>query len=206
MSGLFLPLPVAEKKGRAAGRVLFRGLAMLLVATGLAIGAGGLMVPAKAALAQILLDRAFTRSLAAGRPIRPWGWADMAPVARLKVERLGVGTIILSGGSGQAMAFGPTQLLPGGGDAAAPVTVLAAHRDTHFAFVKDLKQGDRLDLEHVDGRHVRYRITGFQTLRWDEFAIPSAPARPLLALTTCYPFDAMTQGPWRRIVWAEAIS
>ncbi len=205
MKALFLPLPVAEKKGRAAGRVLFRGLALLLIVAGLVIGAGGLMVPVKATFAQILLDRAFAQSLAAGRPVRPWGWADMAPVARLKVERLGVGAVILSGGSGQAMAFGPTQLLPGVGDAAAPVTVLAAHRDTHFAFLKDLKHGDRLVLEHVDGRHVRYRVTGFQTLRWNEFAIPSMPARPLLALTTCYPFDAVTQGPWRRIVWAEAI-
>ena len=84
-----------------------------LIGIGLFQLAAGAIVPAKAVAAQFLLERAFDRSVASHRRERPWPWADMAPVARLGVPRLGVDRIILDSGSGQAMAFGPT-LLPGG--------------------------------------------------------------------------------------------
>lgn len=185
------------KRGRAAGRVLCLALCL----TGLALMGRGAIVPVKAAVAQVLLERAFADSVAAGRPVKPWRWADTAPVARISVARLGVAAVVLSGGSGQAMAFGPTLLPRTGRD----VTIMAAHRDTHFAFVRDMRVGDVIRTEPVTGRVVTYRVTGFQTVRWDRFAIPRDPARPLLALTTCWPFGATAHGPWRRVVWADAI-
>lgn len=182
--------------GRAAGRALFLGVCAL----GLATMAQGAWVPMKAELAQVLLDRAFAASLAGNRAIKPWPWADTAPAARVSVARLGVSDVVLAGGSGQALAFGPTLLR--GNDR---VMVLAAHRDTHFAFVRDLRRGDEVTVERIDGTRQRYRVTGFQTVRWDRFAIPGDPARPLLALATCWPFGATERGPWRRVAWAEAI-
>jgi sortase A len=190
------PLDTLRKRGRAAGRALFLGICAL----GLATVAQGAWIPVKAQVAQVLLARAFTASVAEHRPVKPWPWADTAPAARVTVARLDVSDVVLSGGSGQAMAFGPTQLR--GNDR---VTVLAAHRDTHFAFVRDLRKGDEVLVERIDGTRQRYHITGFQTVRWDRFAVPSDPARPLLALATCWPFGATEHGPWRRVVWAEAI-
>jgi sortase A len=187
--------------GRALLRALFRAASLLLCLAGLAIAAQGLWIPLKAQLAQALLDRAFESSLAEHRPVKPWPWADTAPVARVSVEWLGASDIVLSGGSGQAMAFGPTLLDQRGRG----VTVLAAHRDTHFAFVKDLRKGDMVRLERIDGSVERYRVSTFQTVRWDGFAVPSDPPRALLALATCYPFDATESGPWRRVAWAEKV-
>ena len=46
-------------------------------------------------VAQVLLDRAFEKSVETGRPVRPWSWADMAPVARLSIERIGMNEIAL---------------------------------------------------------------------------------------------------------------
>jgi sortase A len=178
--------------GRAAGRALF----IAICALGLGTIAQGAWIPAKAALAQVLLDHAFDASVAEHRAVKPWPWADTAPVARVSVPRLGVSDVVLSGGSGQALAFGPTLLR--GNDL---VTVLAAHRDTHFAFIKHLAVGDVVAIEQIDGSVRRYRVTRFQTARWDRFAIPRDPARPLLALATC----ASPHGPWRRVAWAEAI-
>jgi sortase A len=83
------------------------------------------------------------------------------------------------------------------------VSIMAAHRDTHFAFLKQAKKGDTIDVQSIDGRTRRYRITGFQIVRWDRFAYPRDPARPLLALTTCYPFGATGHGPLRYVAWAE---
>lgn len=186
--------------GRATRRALSRAIVGVLLCTGLALLAQGLWIPAKAQLAQVLLERAFAQSLASGQPVKPWPWADTAPVARISAPRLGVSDIVLSGSSGEAMAFGPTEVVAHG-----PVKVLAAHRDTHFAFIRDLRTGDEIVLQAIDGTLTRYRVVAFQTVRWDRFAYPAAPRRELLALATCYPFGATEHGPLRRVAWAEKI-
>lgn len=195
MTGLAL-----RKPGRAFGRVLPTLLLAALCLAGLALVARGAVIPAKAWVAQILLDRAFDRSLASHQPAKPWPWADTVPVARITVPHLGVSEIVLSGGSGQAMAFGPT-LMPG----KRAVTIIAAHRDTHFAFLRDVRPGDEVRVRTVTGEDLEYRIVRAQVVRWDRFAYPANPARPLLALTTCYPFGATRHGPLRYVLWAEQI-
>jgi sortase A len=182
--------------------LLARRVALLSAAAGLALLAQGLWIPAKAEVAQVLLERAFERSVASGEPQKPWPWADIVPVARIEAERLGIGEVVLSGASGEAMAFGPAELsgLPRN------VRVLAGHRDTHFRFLRDLQHGDTLMLHGVDGSAARYRVIGFATVRWDRFAYPTAPPRPLLALATCYPFDSDRRGPLRRVAWAERVA
>lgn len=182
-------------------RGLAHRVALLLGAAGLVLTAQGLWIPAKAELAQVLLDRAFARSLAHGEPQKPWPWADTVPLARIEAPRLGVSEVVLAGGSGEALAFGPTEL------AGPPraVRVLAGHRDTHFRFLRELRSGDLLVLHEVDGSTARYRVAAFATVRWDRFAYPVAPGRPLLALATCYPFDADRPGPLRRVAWAERV-
>lgn len=198
----------AEDKGRAAskggiGRALPLLLSAILLLGGTALTAKSLYIPAKAEVAQVLLNRAFDQSLATGAPVKPWSWADTAPMARIKVPRLGASDVVLSGGSGEAMAFGPTAMVD---DPAHRVTILAAHRDTHFQFVRDLKTGDEIVMERIDGTRARYRVTGLETVRWDEFSYPADGGDGVLALTTCFPFDTHTPGPLRRVAWAERIS
>lgn len=168
-----------------------------------ALTAKALYIPVKAQVAQVLLTRAFDRSIATGTPVKPWSWADTAPIARVSVERLWVSDIVLSGGSGEAMAFGPTALVD---DRARRVTVIAAHRDTHFAWMRDVVPGDIVVMERIDGSVARYRITNLETVRWDAFAHPADGGDGLIALTTCYPFDSHTPGPLRRVAWAERIT
>jgi sortase A len=60
-----------------------RLLALTLAAVGV-IGCGqGLWIPAKACLAQVLLERAWHRALDGESAPRPWSWADTWPVARI---------------------------------------------------------------------------------------------------------------------------
>lgn len=193
---------IHDWRGRACGRVL--ELALLALCTlGLVQAGRSAVIPAKAWAAQILLERAFACSLAAGRPVKPWPWADTAPVARITVSRLGVRQVILSGGSGQAMAFGPTELASA--HAQGRVT-LAAHRDTHFAFLAEARIGDVIAMQPVTSETRRYRIRAFSVVRRDRFAYPRDPSRPLLLLTTCYPFGATGRGPWRLVAIAEQIT
>jgi sortase A len=175
---------------------------LALIVAGFALGVQAAVVPAKAAVAQVLLDRAFERSVAEGAPVKAWPWADAAPVARISAPRLGVSQVVLSGGSGEAMAFGPT-LLPGGGEPGRRGTaVYAAHRDTHFRFLRDLKAGDVVVVEGLDGRKDRYRVTGGWVVHKDRFGVDRAARTPSIALTTCWPFDGDRRGPLRYVVRA----
>jgi sortase A len=187
---------------RALARLLF----LLLAGCGLFMLGQGALIPAKAWLAQILLDRAFATSLASRHAVRPWPWADTMPVARIRVPRLGVEEIVLSGGSGQAMAFGPT-LLPGGGRLGERGTaVFAAHRDTHFTFLRDLRPGDLIEVTEVNGRALRYRAGPGRVIRYDAFAVDRNAATPTIALVTCWPIGGEGHGPWRYVVGAEMVA
>lgn len=196
--------PLSE--GRASKGGFLRALPLVMIAAllvgGAAITAKALYIPVKAEVAQVLLARAFDQSIEQGTPVKPWSWADTAPVSRVRVDRLGVSEIVLSGGSGEAMAFGPTEVLD---DRARGVTILAAHRDTHFEFVRDLKTGDTISLDRIDGTSVTYRVRGFETVRFDEFTYPAHGGSGLLALTTCWPFGSQVSGPLRRVAWAEKL-
>lgn len=184
----------------AAGR---RTLAVLLILAGLGILAGAAWIPAKAALAQVLLERAFAESLATGRPVRPWPSADTEPVARLTVG--GHSFIVLRGGSGQALAFGPGHLeeTPEAGEPG--TAVFAAHRDTQFSVLGAVKLGDVVAVTRRDGRSVRFRITGSRVVSWDASGIDPAAPGSNLALVTCWPLDGLLQGPLRLVVEATLL-
>ena len=174
---------------------------LLLIAAGLVLAAKGAWIPVKAELAQLLLDRAFAEGRASGRPARAWPWADSAPVARLSVPRLGLSEIVLSGGSGEALAFGPTHLPASAAIGGPGTAVLAAHRDTHFRFLKRLRPGDPLAVETLDGRTLRYRVASGRVVRRDRY-VPSGD----LALVTCWPFGATESGPLRYVVTARKLN
>ncbi|GJE55309.1 MULTISPECIES: class GN sortase [Methylobacterium] len=184
---------------RARGRA---AAAVLLVMAGLGLTAQAAWIPAKAALAQVLLERAFAETLATRRPIRPWPWADTVPVARLTLD--GSSFIALAGSSGQALAFGPGHV-EGTPQAGEPGTaVYAAHRDTQFAVLGRLKPGDPIAVTRADGRTATFRVTGSRVAAWDSSGIdPEAPGRRLV-LSTCWPLDAVTHGSLRLIVEADS--
>jgi sortase A len=193
---------------KVSRRGLARVVSVALCLAGIVQFSVGAMVPLKATAAQLLLEHAFDRSVALHRPQRPWPWADMAPVARVRVRvpRIGIDQIIIDTGSGQAMAFGPT-LLPGGARIGEPGTaVIAAHRDTHFRFLENVRSGDLIDVETMEGTVRHYRVDRTEIVRWDRFALVDGSSAGSIALATCYPFDTFDHGPLRYVVHAEPVA
>lgn len=189
--------------GAARRRLPFLAPALAVAVAGLVLCGQGLWIPAKAALAQVLLERAFAQSVATGRPVKPWPWADTWPVAKVSFPRQHRSVIVLDGASGQALAFGPGHVAgtPDAGDRGA--AVYAAHRDTHFAVLARVRPGDEIAVQRIDGRQFRFRVTGAQVVRWNASGVdPHAPGRAL-ALATCWPLDAKVHGPLRYLVWAR---
>ena len=177
--------------------------AAILCVTGLALFGQGIWIHTKALLAQILLERAFAASLAEGHAVKPWSWADTWPVARIELPRLHASEIALAGASGQALAFGPghVERTPEAGESG--TAVYAAHRDTSFAFLADVRIGDEIRVTRRDGKDFRFRVTGTSIVRWDASGIePDGDGRHLV-LATCWPLDAKFSGPLRYLVQAE---
>jgi sortase A len=183
-----------------------RALALLLAVAGALLFGDGIYIHAKAKLAQVLLDRAFDESIATGKPVKPWAWADTWPVARIEVARLNARAIVLHGSSGQALAFGPGHLetTPDAGERG--VAVYSAHRDTHFRFLKDVAIGDEIRITRSDGKTFSYRATEASVVRFDASGIDPASDGHALVLSTCWPFDSVTAGPLRYVLRAEMTS
>lgn len=162
----------------------------------------GLWIHAKAEVAQQLIASAWQHTLQApATPHKPWQWADTWPVLQLQTANE-ESTYVLAGTSGAALAFGPGLMegtaLPGAG-----TTVLAAHRDTHFAFLENTEVGDELRLQNADGEWFTYAVSSKQVVDSRTEPLVIAPDAGSLVLVTCYPFDAITAGgPLRLVVEA----
>jgi sortase A len=189
------------------GRLLSsRQFAAVLALAGAILFGQGIYIHAKAMLAQVLLDRAFAETIATGHAVKPWPWADTWPDARITVKRLGASAIALAGSSGQALAFGPGHVERTADAGERGVAVYAAHRDTHFRFLKDVAIGDEIDVTRHDGKTFRYRADGSSIVRFDQSGIDPFATGHELVLTTCWPFDAITHGPLRYALHATMIS
>lgn len=181
-----------------------------LIAIGLLLGAfglagQGLWMQGKAVLAQWLIAHAWEQQLASGQPVKPWSWADTWPVARLSGPN-GEVSYVLSGVSGQALAFGPGQLDNGVQPGELGTLLLAGHQDSHFAFVQHLKGGEQLRVQAADGREYVYRISSQRVVDSRQEQIALQYNRAELQLVTCFPFAALTSGgPMRYVVsaWLE---
>ena len=217
-----LPPPVRRHGPRASrrgsGRQGWRRLAlaagfMLLGFGGWQLGAAG-YIHAKAWLAQVLLSQAWADTIsvgagnatdggAGGELQKPWPWADTGPVARLRVPDLGVDQIVLAGASGRTLAFGPGHLDQTAAPGEAGHSVISGHRDTHFAFLRDLAPDTKLQVQRSDGGWRSYRVRGSEVIDSRNARLSLAADRPALTLVTCWPFDtADTGGPLRYAVFA----
>ncbi|HKY73516.1 MAG TPA: class GN sortase [Nitrospira sp.] len=166
----------------------------------------GSWIYAKARLAQVLLRRAWSRTLAGEWRVTPWSWADTWPVGRLRVPSEHIDVIVLNGAYGRTLAFGPalaeSSAMPGTGG----TTILTGHRDTHFAFLQRLKETDDILFDLPDGRSARYRVRDRRVVDARTDSIRLADDTEQLVLITCYPFDAiLAGGPLRYLVRATRV-
>lgn len=167
----------------------------------------GAYLPAKAWLAQELLQRAWRETQDGAPRTRPWPWADTWPVARLKTLGGDRELIVLAGATGRTLAFGPGHLSASALPGERGTSVIAGHRDTHFRFLESLAVGEDLVVQRADGGETRYRIFDTDVVDATRARLVLDDRRTLLTLVTCYPFDALRAGgPLRYVVSAERVA
>jgi sortase A len=162
-------------------------------------------VKAKGAVGEVLIHRALAATLKDGMSRRPWSWADMHPIARLTVPRLGIERPVLSNASGSALAFGIGHIDGTAGPATAGNCVLAGHRDSWAAFLADLRVADELVVE-TPGRRATYRVAATSVVRFDDTRVLRDEDDDRLMLVTCWPFRGWLHSPWRYVVHAERVA
>ena len=138
---------------------------------------------------------------AAPAPRRP---ATRAFVGRIELPRLhltafareGVDTRTLRGSVGHV----PGTAFPG----EPGNTAFAAHRDTFFAPLKDVRTGDRITVTTPDGAF-DYVVASTRVVDPDAVSVLDPTSEPTLTLVTCYPFDYFGSAPQRFIVRARLV-
>ena len=177
-------------------------LVLCLLLVGIQQLGGAAIIKAKAWLAPLLIELAWVETLQLkDSVVKPWPWADTWPVGRLQIASLGVDLFILEGDSGNALAFGPGRALPSAELGAGGTTVLGGHRDTHFAFLQQLRKGHLLQLQLPSGEERYYQVDELRVVDASRESLSVDKATNALLLVTCYPFDALQAGgPLRYVV------
>lgn len=189
-----------EQRSRGARRI-----AIILSAT--CIGLAGWLfaeqtyMKLKTVLADRLIAAAWEAHLEDGTQHRPWAWADTHPLAKLEVRRLDVRRMILAGATGTSLAFGlghvdGTALPNEHGN-----TVLGGHRNSRFAFLADLRRGDRIVVTTRGGKR-QWEVHELTVVRADDAWALLDDGRDRLTLVTCFPVNGVRPTEQRLVVIA----
>jgi sortase A len=126
-------------------------------------------------------------------------------IGRLEIPRLQVAAIVLEGDDEETLAKAVGHLP----DTAMPWergnSALAAHRDTFFRPLRNVRKGDEIRVVTPAGA-VIYKVTEIRVTSPDDAQVLAPTPVPSLTLVTCYPFYYIGPAPRRFVVRAERTS
>lgn len=202
----------ARRRLRALARRADRGLRRVeigLWATGALLVTAAVGVRADAGLYQWRAGRQLEQVIANPAPVpsgavaRP-ALAEGTPLARLRIPRLGLETVVAEGVEetvlSRAVGHLPSSARPGESGNIA----LAGHRDTFFRPLEQIRIGDLVRLDGPSGS-IEYRVEWTSVVAPNEVEVLSDTGYPALTLVTCYPFRYVGPAPERFVVRARAI-
>jgi sortase A len=186
-----------------------RWLERVLLVIGIASLGYYAYVSAEAALYQAVEDRELDAILASGPPpnvipTRVRGTVTPAAgsaIGRIEIPRLGVSAIIRAGSDARtlrlAVGYIPGTALPG----QRGNTGLAAHRDTFFRRLRDIRADDEIRIVTKDATF-HYSVDRTRIVQPKDVWVLNPTPNPALTLVTCYPFNYVGSAPQRFIVRA----
>ena len=122
-------------------------------------------------------------------------------LGRLSIPRLHTSVLVIDGDDDLSLRLGVGHVrgtkMPGESGNIA----LAAHRDTFFRELRNVRAGDRVVLKTRDVTTV-YNIATSRIVNPDDTSVLSDTSDPQLTLITCYPFGFVGEAPQRFVVTA----
>jgi sortase A len=164
---------------------------------------------ARTSLETAVLARGRVSSAALPQPadVGPGQFAVRAgsPIAALSIPRIKLSAVVLHGSDAQTLRRGPGHLentaLPG----EQGNMVIAGHRDSFFAPLRNIAPGDDIFLDTPQGPF-HYRVTLLRVVNARDLSVLAATGEQVLTLITCYPFWVFGNAPDRFVVRASAVA
>lgn len=134
--------------------------------------------------------------------VRPAAGSTMG---RLEIPRLRVSAVVRAGSDARTLRLAVGHIggtaLPG-----EPGNVgLAAHRDTFFRRLGEIRDGDQVRFVTPDGTFT-YRVEGTRVVEPQDVWVLDPTTTPALTLVTCYPFRYVGSAPQRFVVRARLVA
>lgn len=142
-----------------------------------------------------------TTPTAPGQPRRIF---DGGLIGRMEIERLGLSAIVMEG-TGATLLQRAAGHIPGTALPGEPGNVgIAAHRDTFFRPLRNVRGGDIIRLSTPLGDY-RYRVVSTRIVDPQDVGVLAPSSDQELTLVTCYPFYFVGAAPHRFIVRAVRV-
>lgn len=126
-------------------------------------------------------------------------------VGRISIPRIGISAIVLEGVGRRTLRRGaghiPATPLP---EEESGNVGIAAHRDSYFRALKDIREEDTIEFTTLDGTF-RYEVEWTKIVQPEDVSVLAPTEEPTLTLVTCYPFYFVGSAPKRFIVRARRI-
>ena len=125
--------------------------------------------------------------------------------ARLSIPRLHAVLYVVAGTDSADLHRGPGHLAGSALPGSSGNCVIAGHRDTHFRLLKNVQQGDQIEIETAAGAFI-YRVSGLSIVTPGNTTSLGPSGQPVLNLITCYPFHFAGPAPQRYVVHAALMA
>ena len=148
-------------------------------------------------------NRVFDRAVALRQVTKyPAGAVARSLIGKIAIPRLNISAMVKEGIDYRTLDLAaghiPRTALPG----QTGNVGVAAHRDTLFRNLKDVRRDDKITLTTLDGEYV-YRVVSFKIVQpTDVSVLDPSPDEKILTLVTCYPFYFVGDAPKRFVVRA----
>jgi sortase A len=125
-------------------------------------------------------------------------------IGRIEVSRLNLSAAVVQGDDDSMLRTGVGHLPDTPMPWEAGNVAFAAHRDTLFRPLKNIKIDDQVRVVTAKGEFL-YRVRKTLIVDPDDVWVLEPTSTPSLTLITCYPFSFIGQAPYRFVVQAERV-
>jgi sortase A len=126
-------------------------------------------------------------------------------IGRIEIPRLNL-SVMLAEGSNAATLRKAAGHIEGTAYPGDPGNVgIAAHRDTFFRPLRNIRANDLVVLDTPRGRYC-YRVVSTEIVKPDAVSVLAPTTRQVLTMVTCYPFYYVGSAPYRFVVRATRVN
>lgn len=130
--------------------------------------------------------------------------AEGALLGRIEIKSVGLSAMIQEGVAEETLGRAVGHILGTSMPEQHGNIALAAHRDTFFRGLRNIRLNDEIILTTTSGK-VRYRVVFTQVVEPEDTSVLRASEEDILTLVTCYPFNFVGTAPKRFIVRAHKV-